>query len=91
MFADKYLLYIRIRTVSVRKISYALSFSISFQNISRENVCLTFGHLVSQARARQSYAVVRLTKWFLTICSPAFFIYKITSDTGRNTVVFRTS
>ena len=39
------LLYIRMRTVSVRKIPYALSFFISFQNISRENVCLTFGHL----------------------------------------------
>ena len=68
------LLYIRIRTVSVRKILYALSFFISFQNISRENVCSTFGHLVSQARARQSNAVVRLIKRFLNFCSPAFFI-----------------
>ena len=49
---------------------------ISFQNITRENVCLTFGHLVSlcrrqararqsrarQSRARQSNSVVRLIK-----------------------------
>ena len=60
------LLYICIRTVSVRKSPYALSFFIPFQNISPENICLTFGHLVSlcrrQARARQSSAVVRQTK-----------------------------
>ena len=60
------LLYIRIRTVSVQKIPYALSFFISLQNITREKVCLTVGHLVSlcrrQARARQSNTVVRLIK-----------------------------
>ena len=60
------LLHIRMRTVSVRKIPYALSFFIPFQNITQENICLTFGQLVSlcgrQARARQSNAVVRLIK-----------------------------
>ena len=60
------LLYIRIRTVSVRKIPYELSFFIPFQNITRENIYLTFGNLVSlcrrQGRAKQSNAVVRLIK-----------------------------
>ena len=60
------LLYIRIRTVGVCKIPYALSFFIPFQNITRENIRITFRHLVSlckrQGRARQSNAVVRLRK-----------------------------
>ena len=55
-----------IRTVGVRKIPYALSFLIPFQNKTRENICLTLGRLVSlcrsQARAWQSTAVVRLIK-----------------------------
>ena len=70
MFAGKILvnilLYIRIRMVSVRKIRFALSFFIPFQNITRENICLTFGHLVllcrREGRAKQSNAVVRLIK-----------------------------
>ena len=37
--------YIRTRAVSLRKIPYALSFFIPFQNITLENVCVTFGHL----------------------------------------------
>ena len=65
------LLYIRIGTVSVRKIPYVLSFFTPFQNITRENVCLTFGHLVSlyirQARARQYNAVVGQCR-FLIMC-----------------------
>ena len=55
-----------ITIVIVRKISYALSFLIPFQNKTRENVSLTLGLLVSlcrkQARAWQSNAVVRLMK-----------------------------
>ena len=98
MFADFFL--DPLKKVRVRKIPYALSFFISIHNITRENVCLTFGHMVSlcrrqvrarQFRARQSNAVVRLIKQFLNFCSPAFlFIKKITCDTGRNTSVFRT-
>ena len=60
------LLYICIRTVGMRKIPYALSFFIPFQNITRENIRLVFDHLVSlcrkQGKARQSNAVVRLIK-----------------------------
>ena len=49
-----------------------LSFLTPFQNITRENVCLTFGHLVllcirQQARARQSNAVVGQCR-FLIMC-----------------------
>ena len=71
VFAGKYFFCIRVNTVSERKLSYTLSFFVSFQNITRENVYLTFGHLVSlcrrqararQFRARQSNAVVRLIK-----------------------------
>ena len=52
---------------SARIIVVIDTFFISIRNISRENVGLTFGHLVSQARTRQSNAVVRLMKWFLTV------------------------
>ena len=70
VFAGKILVHIllnfRIRTVSERKIPYALSFFIPFQNKAPENISLTFDHLVSlcrkQGRARPSNAVVRLKK-----------------------------
>ena len=80
VFADKYFTLYPHKYSCVRKIPYALSFFISFRNTTREDVCLTFGHLVllcgRQARARQSNAVARLIKWFLHFCLPAFFYLK---------------
>ena len=79
VFAGKFLFYIRIRTVSVRKISLkspsrtsvasnALSFLNPFQNITRKNVSLSLACYLNQIQIP-----VLAFQSVLNFCSPAFF------------------